>query len=123
MNSKSVLTVSAAAFGVFGTGWLLAPGVFYKYWGIVPDTGQYMGRRYGAFMLGVMVVSWLARGAPNTAARRAILVGSLVGWALTDALSVYGAVALHLNAWGAVAVESALALGFFWVLFVRREPA
>ena len=122
MNSKLVLSASAAAFGIFGAGWLLVPGMFYKYWAIAPDTGSYMGRRYGAFMLGLMVVSWLARNAANTQARRAILMGSLVCWVLTDALSLYGALALGLNAWWPFGIELALALGFVWVLFIRPEP-
>jgi hypothetical protein len=115
------LTASAAAFGIFGAGWLIVPGMFYKYWAIVPDTNLYMGRRYGAFMLGLMVISWLARNAANTRARQAILVGSLVCWVLTDALSLYGALALGLNAWWPFGVELALVLGFVWVLFIRPE--
>ena len=122
MNSKQVLTASAAAFGIFGAGWLLVPDMFYKYWSIVPDPNEYMGRRYGAFMLGLMVISWLVRNAPNTSARRAILVGSLVSWLLTDALSLYGALALGLNAWWPFGVELALVGGFVWVLFIKPEP-
>jgi len=122
MKSKAVLTASAVAFGIFGTGWLIFPGMFYKYWAIVPDPNLYMGRRYGAFMLGLTVISWLARNAPNTQARRAILLGSLVAWVLTDALSLYGALALGLNAWWPFVVELALALGFVWVVLVRPEP-
>jgi hypothetical protein len=122
MSTKHVLTASAAAFGVFGAGWLMVPGMFYRYWAIVPDANQYMGRRYGAFMLGLMVMSWLARKAPNTPARRAMVVGSLVCWVLTDALSLYGALALGLNAWWPFAVELALVGGFVWVLFVNPEP-
>jgi hypothetical protein len=122
MSTKHVLTASAAAFGVFGAGWLMVPGMFYRYWAIVPDANQYMGRRYGAFMLGLMVMSWLARKAPNTPARRAMVVGSLVCWVLTDALSLYGALALGLNAWWPFGVELALVGGFVWVLFVNPEP-
>ena len=81
-----------------------------------------MGRRYGAFMLGLMVISWLARSAPNTQARRAIVVGSLVCWVLTDALSLYGALALGLNAWSPFGVELVLVVGFVWVLFIKPEP-
>ncbi|HEX4823806.1 MAG TPA: hypothetical protein VFV19_05810 [Candidatus Polarisedimenticolaceae bacterium] len=121
MNGKSVLSVSAAAFGIFGAGWFFAPGVFYKYWGIVPDPDSYMGRRYGAFMLGLMVISWLARNAANTEAGRAIMMGSLACWLLADALSLYGALALGLNGWWPFVIELALALGFVWVLFVRKE--
>ena len=122
MSSKLVLTASAAAFGIFGAGWFIVPEMFYKYWAIVPDPNQYMGRRYGAFMLGLMVMSWLARNVPNTQAKRAILVGSLVCWVLTDALSLYGALALGLNAWWPFGVELVLVVGFVWVLFINAEP-
>ncbi len=122
MSRKLVLTASAAAFGIFGAGWFVVPGMFYKYWAIVPDPNQYMGRRYGAFMLGLMVMSWLARNVTNTKAGRAILVGSLVCWVLTDALSLYGALALGLNAWWPFGVELVLVLGFVWVLFINAEP-
>jgi hypothetical protein len=121
MRSKLVLSASAAAFGIFGAGWLIVPGMFYKYWAIVPDTDLYMGHRYGAFMLGLMVISWLARNAANTQAGQAILMGSLVCWVLTDGLSLYGALALGLNAWWPFGVEFALVLGFVWVLFIRPE--
>ena len=121
MSSKLVLSASAAAFGIFGAGWFIVPGMFYKYWAIVPDSNSYMGRRYGAFMLGLMVISWLARNASDTEARQAILMGSLVCWVLTDALSLYGALALGLNAWWPFVVELALVLGFVWVLFIRPE--
>ena len=122
MRSKLVLTASTAAFGIFGAGWLIVPGMFYKYWAIVPDPNRYMGRRYGAFMLGLMVISLLARNASHTDARRAIMIGSLVGWAITDALSLYGALSLGLNAWWPFGVELALVAGFVWTLFVNPDP-
>jgi hypothetical protein len=120
-RSKLVLTASAVVFGIFGVGWLIVPGIFYKYWAIVPDSNQYMGRRYGAFMVGLMVISWLVRNVPNTPARRAILMGSFVCWVLTDALSLYGALALGLNAWWPFGVELVLVVGFAWVLFIKPE--
>lgn len=121
MNSKLVLSASAAAFGIFGAGWFFVPGMFYKYWAIVPDADLYMGRRYGAFMLGLMVISWFGRNAATGEAREAILRGSLVCWVLTDALSLYGALALGLNAWWPFGIELALVVGFVWVLFIRPE--
>jgi hypothetical protein len=55
-------------------------------------------------------------------ARRAILMGSLVCWVLTDALSLYGALLLGLNAWWPFVVELGLVVGFVWVLFIKPEP-
>ena len=94
-----------------------------NYWKIDPgDNLNYMGRRYGAFLLGLIVALWLARNAPNTQARRALMIGALFTLALTTALSLYGALELALNAWPAVVVEFVLVIGFVWVLFIKPEP-
>ena len=123
MNSKLVLTATAVLIGIFGLGWLIMPDVMGNYWKILPgDNLNYMGHRYGAFMLGLVVALWLARNAPNTQARRDLMIGAFVALALTTAISAYGALALALNAWPAVAVESGLVLGFVWVLFIKPEP-
>ena len=123
MNSKLVLTTTALLIGIFGLGWLIMPDVMGNYWKIDPgDNLNYMGRRYAAFMLGLVVALWLARNAPNTQARRALMIGALVALAVTTAISLYGALALGLNAWPAVVVETVLVMGFVWVLFIKREP-
>jgi uncharacterized BrkB/YihY/UPF0761 family membrane protein len=123
VNSKLVLTTTAVLIGIFGLGWLIMPDAMGNYWKILPgDNLNYIGRRYGAFMLGLVVTLWLARNAPNTQARRDLMIGAFVALALTTAISVYGALALSLNAWPAVAVESGLVLGFVWVLFIKPEP-
>lgn len=123
MNSKLVLTATAVLIGIFGLGWLIVPQVMGNYWKIDPgDNLNYMGRRYGAFLLGLIVTLWLARNAPNTQARRALMTGALFTLALTTALSLYGALELALNAWPAVVVEFVLVMGFVWVLFIKPEP-
>jgi uncharacterized BrkB/YihY/UPF0761 family membrane protein len=123
VNSKLVLTTTAVLIGIFGLGWLIVPDVMGNYWKIDPgDNLNYMGRRYGAFLLGLVVALWLARNAPNTQARRALMIGALFTLALTTALSLYGALGLALNAWPAVVVEFVLLMGFVWVLFIKPEP-
>jgi uncharacterized BrkB/YihY/UPF0761 family membrane protein len=123
MTSKLVLTVTAVLIGIFGTGWLVVPDQLGTYWNIAPgDNLVYMGHRYGAFMLGLVVAMWLARGAPNTQARRALMIGALVALTLTTAISAYGALALGLNAWPATVTELVLVAGFVWVLFIKPEP-
>jgi uncharacterized BrkB/YihY/UPF0761 family membrane protein len=123
VNSKLVLTATAVLIGIFGLGWLIVPDAMGNYWKIDPgDNLNYMGRRYGAFLLGLVVALWLARKAPNTQARRALMIGALFTLALTTALSLYGALGLALNAWPAVVVEFALVMGFVWALFIKPEP-
>ena len=123
MNSKLVLATTAVLIGIFGLGWLIVPDVMGNYWRIDPGHNlNYMGHRYGAFMLGLVVALWLARNAPNTQARRALMIGALFALALTTAISLYGALGLALNAWPAVVVEFVLVMGFVWVLFIKPEP-
>jgi hypothetical protein len=123
MSSKIVLSVTAVLIGLFGVGWLVAPDALGAYWRIAPGENlTYMGHRYGCFMLGLVVAMWLVRDAPQTRTRRALMIGALFALTLTTGVSVYGALALGLNAWPAVVTESSLVAGFAWVLFVRPEP-
>lgn len=109
--------------GVFGIGWLIMPDALAKYWRMAPSENlNYMGHRYGALLIGLGVTVWLARNALNTQARRALMIGAFVSLVLTTALSLYGALALGLNAWTPFAVELALTVGMAWVLFMKPEP-
>jgi len=122
INSKVVLTATTV-LGIFGLGWLIVPDMLGRYWAMAPgDNLNYMGHRYGALLIGLALTVWLGRNAPNTQARRALMIGAFVSLALTTALSLYGAVALGLNAWVASAVEFVLTAGLAWVLFVKPEP-
>jgi hypothetical protein len=122
INSKRALTATTL-MGVFGVGWLVMPDALGRYWGIAPGENlNYMGHRYGALLVGLGVTVWLARNALNTQARRALMIGALVSLVLTTALSLYGALALRLNAWPPFAVELVLTAGLAWVLFVKPEP-
>jgi hypothetical protein len=122
VQSKVVLTATTV-LGIFGLGWLIVPDMLGRYWAMAPgDNLNYMGHRYGAVLIGLAVTVWLGRNAPNTQARRALMIGAFVSLALTTALSLYGALALGLNAWAASAIEFVLTAGLGWVLFVRPEP-
>lgn len=122
VNSKLVLTATTV-LGIFGIGWLITPGAFARYWRIAAgENVNYLGSRYGALLVGLAVTVWLGRNVPNTHARRALMIGAFVSLALTTALSLYGALALGLNAWPPFAVELTLTLGLAWVLFIKSEP-
>lgn len=122
INSKTVLTATTV-MGLFGVGWLVMPAALGRYWAIAPGENlNYMGHRYGALLIGLAVTVWLGRNALNTQARRALMIGALVSLVLTTALSLYGALALRLNAWPAFLVEVVLTIGLAWALFIQPEP-
>jgi cell division protein FtsW (lipid II flippase) len=122
INSKYVLTATTV-LGIFGLGWLIMPDAMGSYWQMTPgENFNYMGSRYGVLLIGLAVTVWLGRHVPNTQAKRALMMGAFVSLVLTTALSLYGALALGLNAWTPFIVELVLTLGLAWVLFIKPEP-
>ena len=122
VNTKRVLTATSL-LAVFGAGWLIMPNLMARHWNMVPnETLDYMGRRYGAVLIGLGVTVWFARNALNTQARRALMIGALVALVPTTALSLYGALGLGLNAWSPFAVELVMTVGIAWVLFIKSDP-
>jgi len=122
LTSSRVLTATTV-LGLFGIGWLTVPATMGRYWQITPGENlNYMGHRYGALLIGLAITTWLGRKEPNTPARRALMIGAFASLALTTILSLYGALALDLNAWPAFAVELVLTAGLAWVLFLKPEP-
>jgi len=119
INGKRALTATTL-MGVFGLGWLIMPAALGRYWRMAPgESLDYMGRRYGALLVGLGVTVWLGRNALPTQARRALMIGAFVSLVLTTALSLYGALVLTLNAWPPFVVELALTVGMGWAL---RKP-
>jgi hypothetical protein len=122
LNARRVLT-AVAVLGLFGAGWLIVPAAMARYWRMAPGENlDYMGHRYGALLVGLAVAVWLGRDSPNTRARRALIIGALVSLAPTTALSLFGALAIGLNAWPAFAVELVLTGALAWVLIAEPEP-
>jgi hypothetical protein len=115
--------IATSLLAVFGIGWLTMPDVMAEYWKMAPsETLDYMGRRYGAVLIGLGVTVWLARNALNTQARRALVIGALVALVPTTVLSLYGALTLGLNAWPPFAVELVMTLGMAWALLMKSDP-
>jgi hypothetical protein len=92
MKLKAVLTVSAIYLGALGVGFMLAPrqiGI-----GAVPADASpaliaYL-RIFGGPMLGIAVLNWTARDAEPSAARNAIVLANIVGFACVTAMDIWG---------------------------------
>jgi hypothetical protein len=92
MKLKLVLTIAAVYLGLLGLGFMFAPreiGV-----GAVPPDASpalvaYL-RIFGGPCLGVAVLNWLARNAEASAAREAIIIANIVGFAAVSAMDIWG---------------------------------
>jgi len=114
---KTFFTVAALVTFVLGIAWLLFPEAMLASWGARPEgIAAYVGRRYGALMLGYTAILWHSRAASASAARSAILAGGAIVTTMMAILSFVGAVTAVIGpaAWTAVVIEALLAAGFLY---------
>jgi hypothetical protein len=92
MKLNVVLTISAIYLAVLGLGFMFAPrqiGID----AVPPDASPALVaylRIFSGPFLGIAVLNWLARKAPPSPARDAIVLANIVGFACVTAMDVWG---------------------------------
>ena len=92
MKLKIVLIVSAIYLAVLGVGFMFAPreiGIDAVPVDASPALIAYL-RIFGAPILGIAVLNWMARNAEPSAARNAIVLGNIVGFGCVTLMDVWG---------------------------------
>lgn len=113
-----VATAAAVAASVLGLGFLLAGPFMLKQWGLdAGPTGLVLARRIGAIYLGLAVMMIGGRSASPSTLRSAVASGAATFLALLAVLGIYEFRSKRVSTGIAVSVvvETALAVGFFWV--------
>ena len=107
MNFRALLLTKALVCLVFGLILLAAPGVMFRMLGsTLGSAGMVAAREYGAAMIGILLLTYLARNISTAEARRAILVALLVYNAIGVIITVVAILSQVFNplGWGIVAV-------------------
>jgi hypothetical protein len=92
MALKAVLTVSAIYLGGLGLGFMFAPrqiGIDAVPPDAPPALIAYL-RIFGGPMLGIAALNWSGRNAEPSAARNAIVLGNIVGFACVTSMDIWG---------------------------------
>ena len=122
MNLKTLMTINAIVALVFGAAFVIAPAQTYSLYDITASEQLLlMGRLFGGSLIGFAVLTWMARNATDSDARKAIVlalfisegigfVGALIGQ-LNNVVNVFG--------WSTVAIYLLLALGFGYFQFFK----
>lgn len=107
MTYRSLLIIKAIVSVFFGLILLIAPGTLLRLMGTeLGSGGLYMAREYGAALMGIFLLTWLAKNVTATDARKAILIQVLVYDAIGMIVTFYVVLTAVLNAlgWGIVGV-------------------
>lgn len=125
MKLKTLLIINAVVAAVFGVAFLLVPGQVSSQYGIEATAAmKYMGQLLGAAFVGFAVLTWSARNAEDSTARRAIVLALFIGDAAGFVVALVGQLNDVVNAmgWSTVAIYLLLALGFGYFQFAKRAP-
>ena len=122
MKLSSLLVVAAAIGAVFGVAFVVASGPLLAIYGITLDkAGTLVAQLFGAALISLAVLNWLARTVTDPAARQAVVLGNLAGDVVGFVVILLGQLAGIANAigWSNVAIYLLLALGFAYVQFME----
>lgn len=122
MNLSFLMTINAVVAAIFGLGFVLAPGQTLSYYGISPDAAfSLVAQLFGSALIGFAVLTWSARNAAASDARKAIVLALFISDGIGFILSVIGQIQGVPNAlgWLNVAIYLLLALGFGYFQFTK----
>ena len=122
MKLSTFMAIASVLALVFGLAFILVPAqTMALYGGTLDAVGQWIGRYLGSAFLGVAVLTWFARNAPEGGALRAIVLGNFVLSATGLVVAVLDGLYGSGNAlvWSTVAIYLFLTLGFGYFQFAK----
>jgi hypothetical protein len=118
MSIRAFFAIFAVLAGLFGLGFVFAPGAVLANYGIqtTPQVAV-MSRLFGAALLAISLLQWMARDLSDRGALRAVLISLGVSDIVALVISIAATSAGTINAlgWSTVAIYllSALGCGYF----------
>ncbi|MEW5989334.1 MAG: hypothetical protein AB1791_22125 [Chloroflexota bacterium] len=120
----SLFLLIAGILGLgFGIALVLMPAGLLALYGMTVDTaGQYVARLFGAALLDLGVLSLMARNAPDSPARQALIMAGVVGNLAGLIVTLLGQLAGVTNAlgWSTVVIYLFLTAGFAYFQFMKK---
>lgn len=124
MSFKNIAIITAIIALLLGVGYLFFGSLVIGRWQLQPtESVLLLGRRLGAFYLGLSVILFLARSAPVSVIRTALSAGAAVILLLLVVLGIYEFLAGHAGSgiFVSVLIELLLALGYVRIIFTERK--
>jgi hypothetical protein len=126
MKFKTLMIIKAVVCLGFGPLLLFVPGPLLTLLGSSFGPGAAItAREYGAALLGNLMLTWFARNAEESVARRAIVLDLFVydAIAFVAMLLIQLSGGLNLLGWGIVAIYLFFTLGFGYFLLPQKKVA
>jgi len=126
MKLGTLLVITAVVALLFGLAFVLVAGPFMSLYGVsLSPGGLLIARLFGAALLGFAILTWFARNAEQSEARKAIILSLFISDAIGFIVALIGQLSGVVNAlgWSTVIVYLLLALGFGYFQFSDRSTS
>ena len=126
MNFKTLMIIKAVVCLGFGPVLLFFPGQLLNLMGLSFGLGAaFTAREYGAALIGNLMLTWFARSAEASVARRAIILNLFVYDAIALVVTLIFVLTGSLNplGWGIVAVYLFFTIGYGYFLLPQKKTA
>jgi hypothetical protein len=125
MKLPTLLSIVGVVAILFGIGFVAAPAEVLAQYGVTADRYTvFMSRLFGATLIQVGVLSWLARSIVDSLGRRAIVFSGLIAMVIGFVVSLHGMMNAIANAlgWSTVVIYALFAIGFGYFQFRPKSP-
>ena len=122
MKLKTLMIINTVVAIVFGVTFVIVPAHVYSLYGVTTNEQLiYMGQLFGGTLIGFALLTWMARNATDSDARRAIVYALFTADCLGFVVALMGQISNVVNAlgWTTVVIYFLLALGFGYFQFFK----
>jgi len=126
MSLKTLMIIKGIVCLVLGTLLLVVPEFTFSLFGLSISGAQtFPAREYGAAMIGALCLTWYARNAGESQARRAIILDLFVYDAIGVVITLAGLLLgwFNLLGWGILIIYLFFAVGYGYFWFAKPAPA
>ncbi len=126
MKLSTLMVINTFVALLFGLAFVLVPGALLSLYGITLSLGGLVvARLFGAALIGYGMLTFLARNAEESKARRAIVLALFISDVVGFIVALQGQLSGAVNAlgWSTVAIYLLLAMGFGYFQFIKPSAS
>ena len=124
MKLRTILTLNGIVASAYGISFLLVPSTVLSIYGVTQGPAeQLMGQFFGVALIGIGLLTWLAKEVTEVSTQRAMILALLISNLAGVIVSVLGTLSDVMSAvgWSAVAIYVVFSLGYGYFQFVKTS--
>ena len=126
MKISTLMVINAVISIVFGIAFAVLPAQVVSLYGATAEAPlKYTGQLFGAALITFAILTWSARNAADSEARRAIVLALFIGHGIGFIVSLIGQISGVVNTlgWSTVVIYLFLSLGFGYFQFAKSASS